>query len=593
MRVIRWIARSLPPFQMIQSSQASTDRYDVGMAVRVVHVDLNILNMRTRMPFKYGIATLTSLPHLFVRLLVDVDGVRVHGLASDGLPPKWFTKDPNASVEDEIDDMFAVIRHACEVALEVEESDTVFDLWQQVHTMQAAWAASGRVKAQVKCGADSLRPPLPPGEGWGEGQKIGDLLSTTDFKTTSLPVTEMRPFSPGAPSPALADSGTLSRRERGGAAFPPLLWGFGVSLVERAVIDGFCRARRTTFGETLRTGGLGLRLEDLHRELHGASPAQLLPSQPLRRVIARHTVGLADPLTESDIPVTERLADGLPQSLESCIAAYGLTHFKIKLSGDAERDIDRMRRIAAIVGDHGAAFAFTLDGNEFYRAVAPFRELWQRLRAEPDLRAFFRGLLFVEQPFHRDVALCDELGRDLRAWGDRPALIIDESDGEIGSAATALRQGYGGTSFKNCKGVFKGIANACMLEQRRRHAGGDSIPPISRPAFILSGEDLANVGPVAVLQDLCVAANLGITHVERNGHHYFRGLSMLPDDVQESVLAAHGDLYRRHERGYATLNIARGAVDTGSVVDAPFGVGLAVDSTRFTPIEQWRHDSLG
>ena len=42
-------------------------------------------------------------------------------------------------------------------------------------------------------------------------------------------------------------------------------------------------------------------------------------------------------------------------------------------------------------------------------------------------------------------------------------------------------------------------------------------------ALILSSEDLCSVGPVAMIQDLTVAANLGITHAERNGHHYFAG----------------------------------------------------------------------
>ena len=35
--------------------------------------------------------------------------------------------------------------------------------------------------------------------------------------------------------------------------------------------------------------------------------------------------------------------DGLPQSLEASIRAYGLTHFKIKLAGDVRKDLDRLR----------------------------------------------------------------------------------------------------------------------------------------------------------------------------------------------------------------------------------------------------------
>ena len=47
------------------------------MKLRVVGTDLHVLNMRTRMPFRYGITTLTAVPHLFVRVELEIDGVAV------------------------------------------------------------------------------------------------------------------------------------------------------------------------------------------------------------------------------------------------------------------------------------------------------------------------------------------------------------------------------------------------------------------------------------------------------------------------------------------------------------------------------------
>ena len=73
-------------------------------------------------------------------------------------------------------------------------------------------------------------------------------------------------------------------------------------------------------------------------------------------------------------------------------------------------------------------------------------------------------------------------------------MIIDESDGGLESSREALRLGYVGTSHKNCKGVFKGIANACLIAKRKAEDLGGR--------FELSSEDLANVGPVAMLQDM-------------------------------------------------------------------------------------------
>jgi hypothetical protein len=102
---------------------------------------------------------------------------------------------------------------------------------------------------------------------------------------------------------------------------------------------------------------------------------------------------------------------------------------------------------------------------------------------------------------------------------------------------------------------------------------------------VLTGEDLANLGPVALLQDLAMMALLGIGHVERNGHHYYRGLSMFPADWQESTLAAHGDLYRRHEQGFAALRITAGCIDLGTVNAAPFGVAPAFDPSVFERLD--------
>ncbi len=64
--------------------------------------------------------------------------------------------------------------------------------------------------------------------------------------------------------------------------YPPLLWNFGVSLVERAVLDAFCRAKDMTFAEALRSNALGIRLGQVDGDLAGLTPGELLPEQPLR-----------------------------------------------------------------------------------------------------------------------------------------------------------------------------------------------------------------------------------------------------------------------------------------------------------------------
>jgi hypothetical protein len=350
------------------------------------------------------------------------------------------------------------------------------------------------------------------------------------------------------------------------------------------VIDAWCRQAGKPFARGVLDGELGLRLGEIHPELGSHAAAEFLPARSLRRITARHTVGLADALTAEDFAEMPPPNDGLPSSLEEIIRAYGLTHFKIKLSGDVARDRARLGRIAEVIGREAGACAFTLDGNENFHSVPPFRALWEELRADPALAEFFRGLIFVEQPFYRGIALNSDTAAELLAWPERPPMIIDESDAELDSLRRALAGGYAGTSHKNCKGVFHGIANACLIAHRQRVQ--PSVP------LHLSAEDLTNLGPIAVQQDFAVLAALGIEHAERNGHHYFAGLSQFPEAIQRDALRYHGDLYMRHADGFPTVNVRDGAIDIGSVVDAPFGVGFEPDLTEFTPLHDWRFESM-
>jgi hypothetical protein len=458
------------------------------MTISVQHASCTLLPMRTRMPFRYGIATVRELQHLILRVTAAVDAQQTEGMSADHLAPRWFVKDPTLTLEQETQLLLRAIRHACDLACEEGEAPTPFDLWRQVYHAQMDWANAEGVA--------------------------------------------------------------------------PLVASFGVSLVERAVIHAFCRATRISFARAVRDNALGIALERIHPALANTQPSDYLPSEPLRRITVRHTVGLSDPLTDADIPPEERLGDGLPQSLRECLRVYGLTHFKIKLSGDAPTDRERLKRLARLLREECPPCRFTLDANEMYPDMETFRTFWESLQADPELHEFLRALIFVEQPLHRDEALSDRTCQELHRWQNRPPMIIDESDVEPHSLPAALECGYDGCSVKSCKGVFKGIANACLAELLRRHG---------KPVLI-SGEDLTTVPPISLQQDLALMASLGVPHVERNGYHYFRGLSMLPMDVQHRLLAEHPDLFVRHEQGFVAVNVVDGQLYTESVVRAAYGV---------------------
>lgn len=475
--------------------------------LRVLSVDLRVLPMRTRIPFRYGIATLTQVPHLFVQAAVEVDGVVTQGFTSEGLPPKWFTKNPRTTTEQDLTDMLTVIQNAARLApLLTKTPATFYAMWRELHKEQGQWA----------------------------------------FKL----------------------------------AHPPLLWNFGVSLVERAVLDALCRKLATPLHQVIKSGALAVDWGHMHPGLDDHTEKDFLPDAPLDSVQARHTIGLADPISVSDIPAGERLHDGLPQALEECIPAYSLRYFKVKACGDLNTDLPRLRNITGtLLAQCGDTFHITLDGNESFSDITTFRAYFEKLQRDAALKGLLERLLWVEQPLHRDKALADSVGKALLDWPEAPALIIDESDGSLGDAHKALKLGYSGVSHKNCKGILKGLANAALVHHHRR------LRP--KKNFILSGEDLCIPGPVALMQELAMHALLGTTHVERNGHHYFRGLTPYPPDLAALTAQAHPDLYTTTADGLTTLKITSGALSLTSINEAPFGYGVEPDLSALPTVKDW------
>lgn len=470
------------------------------MSVKLIRINQHVINMKTRLPFKYGIATLTAVPHLILSIEIEVNGKKGIGVAADGLAPKWFTKNPDSSFKDDIEEMLLVIKRASRIGKDVDEAETIFDFWHSVY------------QAQYK---------------WGNEEKL-----------------------------------------------PALLTSFGVSLFERALISAYCNAESISFHQALVSGKLGYNFDVFGRDIPLKNFADLLPIEPLNEIEVRHTVGLGDPLLDKDI--VDKINDGFPQSLEQNLKTYGLKKLKIKVKGDLESDVPRLFKIYSLTQKLNCPPQFTLDGNEQFTSAESFKIYWENLMEEKALESFFENLLFVEQPIHRDYALTDDTAWTFLNWNDRPKIIIDESDGELNSAVKALKCGYSGTSHKNCKGIFKSVTNAVYL----KHKNG-----------IQSAEDLCNVGPIALQQDLAVAAALGISHVERNGHHYMPGLSMFPEDIQQNVMKHHADLYS-FSHGYPSLNIEAGKINLSSVNSSPFGVGFDLNPERFTPLKEWDFSSL-
>lgn len=454
---------------------------------RVLEVERREWPFRLRLPFRFGVATVTHGRQAVVRARIRDDAGREGwGVAAETLAAKWFDKDPRWTDAQNEHQLRRALEIA-EAAFLVAGADTAFGHFAEGHAGHTA-----------ACGREGLNP---------------------------------------------------------------LVAAYGRALLDRAALDALLKLRGVGFWAGMRAniGGMAPRAAvapDLAGFDFGAMLADLAP---LTRLDARHTVGLADPITAAD--QAERVGDGLPETLEEVVGAYGHTYYKLKVGGDAAADMERLSRVAAVL-DRLPEYRATLDGNEQYGSAEEAAALWRAMEAEPRLARLRASVLFVEQPVKRARAL--EAGVEALAAA-RP-VVIDESDGDLDAFARAKGLGYAGVSSKACKGVWRSLLNLarCRAWNAGTRAG----------RYFMSAEDLTTLAGVCVQQDLALAALLGLGHVERNGHHFVDGFAGRPRAEAERFRAAHPDLYANAPRG-PRLAIRHGALSIGSL-DAP-GLGAAVE----------------
>jgi L-alanine-DL-glutamate epimerase-like enolase superfamily enzyme len=444
--------------------------------------------VKLRLPFRFGVVTLTECPQAFARVRIEAaDGSSHWGASAELMAPKWFDKNLALSNEDNFEQLRSVLRMARAAYLSDATPGSAFAHFARHHEAHARTAAA-------------------------EG-------------------------------------------------FNPLLASYGPALLDRALLDAACRAQGVSFYDAMQ------------RNLPGVGPGRpefdgldmtsfLAQLRPAAGIHARHTVGLLDAITAADL--RERVGDGLPETLEEVILAHGHRYFKLKVGGNVAADLDRLQAIAAVLDRAGEPYYASLDGNEQYQDAAGVLELVAGIRSRPALARLWASILFIEQPIARKMAL----DVDLRLADFGKPVIIDESDGELDSFVRARERGYAGVSSKTCKGIYKSVLNAARCAAWNREEGGTR--------YFMSAEDLTTQAGLSVQQDLALVNLLGITHVERNGHHYVDGMAALPQAEQDAFLAAHPDLYERSHEA-VRLRIAGGRIALGSLAAPGFASAALPD----------------
>ena len=436
-----------------------------SVKLRIEALDFLERDVRLRMPFRFGVVTLTESPQAFVRCRIRTeDGREAEGAAAELLAPKWFDKNPALSNEDNYEQLRASLR-----------------------------AARGRYLAH---GAETAWRHSSPGKG--------------------------------------------------------LVENYGPALIDRAVLDALLRALGISFYKAIQQNVIGAE------PFEGIDlPPFLAGLKPLWRIAARHTVGLVDPITAADIKV--RVDDGLPETLEEVVARYRHRWFKLKVGGHAGADVERLAAIAAVLDRTPDPYHVSLDGNEQYEDMAGVAELWRTMKSDRRLARLVASIVFIEQPVKRSAAL------ERPIEGIEKPVIIDESDDSLDAFPRARALGYKGVSSKTCKGIYKSLIN------RARCAAWGA-------EYFMTGEDLTIQPGLALQQDLALVSVLGLTHLERNGHHYVNGMADLPRAEQQAFLTAHPDLYEQ-SHGAVRVRIENGELAIDSL-DCPGYASRAMPDWR-------------
>lgn len=341
----------------------------------------------------------------------------------------------------------------------------------------------------------------------------------------------------------------------------PLIAAYGRALVDRAMLDALLKAKGISFAAGLRANIGGMAPHAVIPDLAGYDLGAMLASlTPARRMHARHTVGLVDPITAAE--QAERVNDGLPETVEDVVATYRHSWWKLKVGGDVSADVDRLCRIASVL-DRLHGYHVSLDGNEQYEDAEGVLALWRAMQAEPRLARLNASIAFIEQPVKRAKALEGAMGALAAA---RP-VIVDESDGPLDAFVQAKALGYTGISSKACKGVWRSLIN---LARCRAWNAAEA-----EPRYFMSAEDLTTLAGVCVQQDLALVSAMGLVHVERNGHHFVDGFAGRPKAEAVRFMEAYPDLYADTPHG-PRLAIREGMLELGAVVDAK-GLGAAIE----------------
>ena len=250
----------------------------------------------------------------------------------------------------------------------------------------------------------------------------------------------------------------LSREMALPTPIPKLCTQVTASPFDAALHDAMGKSLGVSCYETYTPELLGHDLSRyLNKDFKGESLADSVQATPRDWIWLFHSVGGVDAVADSE--VTERLNDGMPETLAEWIRYDNLERIKIKLQGEnLDWDIARTVAIDRVARDvrPNTDWKYCIDFNERCPNVDYVVEYLRKVKEQAPQG--YASILYLEQPTQRDLK-ADRKNLMHVAAKDHP-VVIDESLTDLDNLLLAREMGYTGACLKACKGQSHAVLMA-------------------------------------------------------------------------------------------------------------------------------------
>lgn len=304
---------------------------------------------------------------------------------------------------------------------------------------------------------------------------------------------------------------TLCKRLKLAESMPELAQLVAASPFDAALHDAYGRVHNVNSYNALTSKFMNHDLSEyLDAQFKGEYLDKYTLREPKPRMPLYHLIGALDPLTDQD--VTKKIGDGLPETLPQWIAYNGLTHLKIKLSGeDFAWDTQRILTVDKVASEAQAKrgckeWWYSLDFNEKCANVEYLISVLKTVKEKSP--AGYDRIQYVEQPTHRDLKSHPE--HKMHEAAKLKPVVIDESLTDYDTLLLSREMGYSGVALKACKGQTESLLLGAAAQKFGLFL---CVQDLSCPgySFLHSASLAARIPSVAAIEgnsrQFCPAAN--------------------------------------------------------------------------------------